>query len=162
MESHAQSVEDNLIDFLSFKLRPGASYVTDRRSVSFFPQGGNSYSPAGVKVIKMMLTGDSWMDPSTVKLFMNIRNDSAAEIAPLVAGAWGMFRRMRILCGGQIVEDIDLYGRLHEQFHMMKPKEKRENDAIEGFGNNVGLPVGAEKVVCFTPMSGLLSQEKYA
>ena len=59
MEAHAQSVEDNLIDSLSFKLRPGASYVTDRRSVTYFPQGGNSYSPAGVKVIKMMLTGDS-------------------------------------------------------------------------------------------------------
>ena len=39
MESHAQSVEDNLIDSLSFKLRPGASYVTDRRSVSFFHTG---------------------------------------------------------------------------------------------------------------------------
>ena len=38
MESHVQSVEDNLIDSLSFKLKPGASYVTDRRSVSFFPQ----------------------------------------------------------------------------------------------------------------------------
>ena len=44
---------------------------------------------------------------------------------------------------------------------MMKPQEKREDDAIEGFGDNVQLPVRAEKVVCFTPMSGLLSQEKY-
>ena len=52
MESHAQGVEDNLIASLSFKLRPGASYVTDRRSVSFFPQGGNDYSPAGVQVKK--------------------------------------------------------------------------------------------------------------
>ena len=52
MESHAQSVEDNLIDSLSFKLRPGASYVTYRRYVSYFPQGGNDYAPSGVKVIK--------------------------------------------------------------------------------------------------------------
>lgn len=162
MESHAQSVEDNLIESLSFKLRPGASYVTDRRSVTYFPQGGNSYSPAGVKVIKLMLTGDSWMDPSTVKLFMNIKNDSAADITPRVAGPWGMFRRLRILCGGQICEDLDLYGRLHEQFHMMKPTEKRENDAIEGFGEfYVALSAGAERVVAFTPFSGLLSQDKY-
>ena len=106
MEAHAQSVEDNLIDSLSCKLYPGASYIIDRRSVSFFPQGGNSYSPAGVKVIKMMLTGDSWMDPSTVRLFMHARNDSAAPITAHFAGARGMFRRLRILCGGQIVEDI--------------------------------------------------------
>jgi hypothetical protein len=37
MESHAQAVEDYLIDGLSFKLAPGASYVTNRRSVGFFP-----------------------------------------------------------------------------------------------------------------------------
>ena len=52
MESHAQSVEDNIIDSLSFKLRPGASYVTDRKSSTFFSQG-NQFSPAGVKVMKM-------------------------------------------------------------------------------------------------------------
>ena len=40
MESHAQAVEDYLIDGLSFKLAPGASYVTNRRSVSFFSTGG--------------------------------------------------------------------------------------------------------------------------
>ena len=78
----------------------------------------------GVKVIKMMLTGDSWMDPRTLKMCMRVRNDSVAPITPIVAGAWGMFRCLRILRGGQIVEDIDLYGRLHEQSHMMNPKEK--------------------------------------
>ena len=57
MEATAQSVEDFLIDGLSFKLRPGASYITNRRSVSYFPQGGNQYSPNGVKVIRLMLTG---------------------------------------------------------------------------------------------------------
>ena len=49
---------------------------------------------------------------------------------------------------------------------MMKPTEKRVNDGIEGFGLNVTLRAGDvagnNKVVCFTPMSGLLSQEKFA
>ena len=79
MESHTQSVEDNLIDSLSFKLRPGASYVTDRKSVSFFTQGGNDYQPNGVKVIKIMLNGDSWLDPSTIKLFMDVTNTTTLE-----------------------------------------------------------------------------------
>ena len=128
MESHAQSVEDNLIDSLSFKLRPGASYVTDRRSVSFFTQGGNDYQPNGVKVIKIMLNGDSWLDPSTCKLFMDVTNNTGGaeathNLKPKVDGAWGFFKRMRILCGGQIIEDIDSYNRLHEMYHMMKPYE---------------------------------------
>ena len=63
MEHHAQSVEDALIGGLSYKLKPGASYVTNRRSVSYFASGGNQYSPTGVKVMKFNLTGDQWMDP---------------------------------------------------------------------------------------------------
>ena len=49
MEHHAQSVDDALIGGLSYKLKAGASYVTNRRSVSFFASGGNQYSPSGVK-----------------------------------------------------------------------------------------------------------------
>ena len=81
---------------------------------------------------------------------------------------------MRVICGGQIVEDIDNYNRLHEMFHMMKPTEKRLNDAIEGFGESEfqesitilrispsPLPKGHTQIVCFTPLSGLLSQDKF-
>ena len=137
MESHAQSVEDNLIDSLSFKLKPGASYVTDRKSVSFFPQGGNDYQPNGVKVIKISLNGDSWLDGSTCKLFFDVTNNSSGsdKIHPIVANGWGLFKRLRIFCGGQIIEDIDNYGRLHQMFHLMKPSEKRGNALIEGFGD---------------------------
>jgi len=67
MESHVNATEDFLIDGLSFKLGPSASYVTQRRSVTFYPQGGNQYSPTGVKVIKISLTGDQWLDPSTFR-----------------------------------------------------------------------------------------------
>ena len=117
MESHAQSVGDNLIDLLSFTLRLGASYVADRRSVSYFPQGGNQYTSNGVKVIKVSLDCDLWLDPSTVKLFDNITNTTQVAVPggtdihthvdtllqPLATGAWGCFRRY-----------IDFYYRLHE------------------------------------------------
>ena len=39
LEATTNAIEDHLIDAISFKLAPGASYVTDRRSVSFFPHG---------------------------------------------------------------------------------------------------------------------------
>ena len=173
MESHAQSVEDNVIDSLSFKFCPSASYLTDRRSVTFFPQGGNQYTSNGFKVIKISLHGDQWLDPSSVKLFYNIQNTTnlsvSSDLQPLVAGAWGFFRRSRVICGGQVVEYIDNYNRLHEMVHMMKPSEKRINDAIEGFGvvdaDNITikaadspspLPKGEKRTVCCTPLSGLL------
>jgi hypothetical protein len=69
MEQHIQSTEDSLIDSLSFKLNASANYIQSRRSVSFFPQGGNQFSPNGTRVIKFMLTGsESWVDPSTVRV----------------------------------------------------------------------------------------------
>ena len=70
----------------------------------------------------------------------------------------GYALRLKVLCSGARTEDIDLYGRLHEQFHMMKPSEKRDNDAIEGFGTNIAadkLAAGKERDVSLTPFSGL-------
>ena len=55
MEHHAQRIDDALIGGLSYKLKAGASYVTNRRSVSYFASGGNTYSPNGVKVMKFNL-----------------------------------------------------------------------------------------------------------
>ena len=43
------SPEDILIDNLSFKLNKGSSYITDRRSVSFWPAGSNVYKPSSGK-----------------------------------------------------------------------------------------------------------------
>ena len=93
---------------------------------------------------------------------------------PLVCGAWGYFRRLRVICEGKIEEDVDNYNRLHEMFHMLKPTEKRMNDGIEGFGENEvtsitidssdhpsPIPKGHTQTVCFTPLSGLLSQDKF-
>ena len=73
MEHHANSVDDALIGGLSYKLKSGASYVTNRRSVSYFAQGGNDYKPSGVRVMKFHLTGDQWMDPSTFRVAFSIK-----------------------------------------------------------------------------------------
>ena len=74
MGHHAQSIDDALIGGLSYKLKPGASYVTNRRSVSYFAQGGHSYSPTGVKVMKFNPTGDQWLDPSTFRVMFQLNN----------------------------------------------------------------------------------------
>ena len=52
MEATTSVVEDNLINSLDFKIKPGASYITGRRNCSFFPSGGNSYAPNGVRVLR--------------------------------------------------------------------------------------------------------------
>ena len=121
MEHHAQSVDDARIGGLSYKLQPRPSYVTNRRSVSYFASGGNQYSPNGVKVMKFNLTGDQWLDPSTFRGMLqlsNAGNVGAAEgaatktLEPLSWNPAVFFRRERIVCGGVVVEDIDNFSRL--------------------------------------------------
>ena len=72
MEHHAQSIDDALVGSLSYKLKAGASYVTNRRSVSYSTSGGNQYSPSGVKVLKFNISGDQWMDPSTFRVMFQL------------------------------------------------------------------------------------------
>ena len=177
MEAHAQVVEDNLIDSLQFKLRPGASYVTNRRSVTFFPQGGNDYKPLGVRMIKFNMTSDQWLDPSTVKLFFTVQNlstgNSGVELRPKVPGPYCFFRRCRVLVAGQVCEDIDMFNRVSQMFHVLQPAEKRINDYVEGFGMSSetsqtidhnelieanSIPIGGSMTIGFTPLVCLFHQ----
>ena len=96
VEAIANGIEDKLTDSLQFKLKEGASYINDRRSVTFYPQGSNIYKAvSGTKVVKIMLTGNSWLDPSTFRVMFDLRNndpDVTHELRP-IGGPWGFFRR---------------------------------------------------------------------
>jgi hypothetical protein len=132
----ANAVEDKLIDGLSFRMNPGASYVVDRRSVTYRPQGSNIYQPQqGTKLIRILLTGDNWLDPTTLRVAFTVNNSHATAELKTLSGPWSFFRRMRILAAGQLVEDIDQYNRIHEMMSCFVAKESRENDAAEEFGN---------------------------
>ena len=81
MEAISNSIEDKLIDSLQFKLKEGASYINDRRSVTFHAAGSNIYSSrTGNKLIKIQLTGDNWLDPSTVRVMFDVVNNDNDEV----------------------------------------------------------------------------------
>ena len=186
MEHHAQSVEDALIGGLSYKLKPGASYITNRRSVSFFPTGGNQYSPSGVRVIKFHLTGDQWLDPSTFRVAFQLNNQEYDQlgtkyIKPLSWNPAVFFRRARIIAGGQVIEDIDDFNRLSLMLTAIKSEEEQLMISSEGFGSfdhiyglesddnrkeyrnkdfDLSGGVFQSRRVLFKPMFGLLHQDK--
>ena len=184
------SPEDILVDNLSFKLNKGASYITDRRSVSFFPSTSNVYKPSsGARVLKFSLNGEdnSWLDPQSVRIFFTLNNKDGTnfkKIRPL-SSPYSFFRRMRIIAGSQVLEDFDNYNRVHHMFSKMMSQGARRDEANEGFGyryddelltlvNNAGesaltYEVNAsncqgffnEMTVGFKPLCGLFSQFKY-
>ena len=111
VEVIANSLEDTLIDGLSFKLAKTASYITNRRSCTFHPLGSNIYSSTnGTKLIKITIYGNEWFDPSTFRIMYDLHNTDASaghRLRP-IGGHWSFFSRMRVLAGGQILEDLDM------------------------------------------------------
>ncbi len=168
MDSIVNSVDDRLVDGLSYKLGNSSSYITDRREVSFFASGSDVYTPVGgTRVIRVNLTGDNWLVPHSLRLFFTLVNTDANPTTKLlrpIGGPWSFFQRMRVLCGGQIVEDITGYNRVHEMINKLQSEESNQNDAAEGFGARYDSAIKPELQeryrVCFKPLSGLLTQNK--
>ena len=175
MEAHASANEQLLIDGLSFKLKPGANYVTNRRSVTFHPQGSNIYkTQSGTKVLKIVLNSNDWLDPSTVRLMFDVKNIDADANKRLrtISGPWSFWRRLRIMCGGTLIEDFD-YNKTHELYCSLKPTEEKTNDDIEGFMYRVdnltsvdantafGIAGGQHIPVSMKILSGVLNQPKF-
>ena len=176
------SPEDILVDNLSFKLNKGASYITDRRSVSFWPSGSNIYKPSsGNRVLKFTLNGEdnSWLDPQSVRIFFTLNNKDGTNFKKLrpLSSPYSFFRRMRIIAGSQVIEDFDSYNRVHHMFSKLMSQGARRDEANEGFGyryddelltlvnnsGNTALTQGFynEMTVGFKPLCGLFSQFKY-
>ena len=133
----ANRAEDYLADSFQFKIPPGASYVTDRRSCSYFTAGSNLYQAgSGDRVIRINLTGDGWLDPSTVRLHFRLTNTDSNSLHNLrtIGGPWSFFRRVRCLIGGALIDDIDYYNRVHEMMSILTSTNNRDNDDAEGFG----------------------------
>jgi hypothetical protein len=142
MEAITNSAEDYLIDGLSFKLKLGASYVTDRKSFIFWSIGSNVYTPVGgVKLIKFQLNGDdgNWLDPSSVVFQFELVNtapvvNSTTNVLRPVGQPHLFFKRLRVLAGGQVVEDIQDFGRNSELIASLQNEFVRDNNDIQGFG----------------------------
>ena len=183
METSLSTTEDQLVDSLSFKFPSTANFILSRDDVTFFPANGNEFSPTGVKVIRFMITGTQWLDPRSVRIQFKINNrDLLNPLKPINCLPQNFVRRLRILCGGTLIEDIDYYHRVCNMLHFLYPTEKRLNDLVEGFGQNPNsyfetnpesrpsltsfndcpnLPPGQSRVVLFPLMCGLFTQEKY-
>ena len=187
MEHHAQSVGGALIGGLSYKLKAGASYVVNRRSVPYFAQGGNPYSPNGAKVMEFNPTGDQWLCPSSFRVASQLNSkgyDAAGSICvqPLSWNPAVFFRRCRIIAGGVVIEGIDNSNRLSLMLQALKSEEEQLGIAAEGFGSfddkyanaatdtrkpyrlenheQSGI-VSAARRVMLKPLIGLVNQEKY-
>ena len=150
LENHAAALQDQLIPGLDFRHGNSANYVVSRQNISIYPQSANSYSAQGARVIRIALNADGqWIDPSSIILYMRVNNkDTTAQTSTNVTrmeplGQGHMFiQRLRVLCQGQLVEQIDDYNRLYELMLRMTSPEYQKNYAAMGFGLQENNPTG--------------------
>ena len=141
VDSMDNSANDYLIVSFQFKIPPGASCVTDRRSVSYFTAGSNIYtSSGGTTVIRINLTGDGWLDPGSTRLQYTLVNtdSTATNNVRTIGGPWSFFRRVRCLIGGALVDDVDYYNRVHEMMHIITTNNNRDNSDTERLRLSLG------------------------
>ena len=133
MQSITNSSEDTLVNSLSFKLPGTGSYVTERKSVTFHPEGSGSYSAtSGTRVIKFRLSSDGWLDPSTFRIMFNVVNDDRTVVAGVgtkklrpLGDVYAFFSRMRISIRGIIIEDISDFNRVSHMFSLLQSEGSR-------------------------------------
>jgi hypothetical protein len=83
LETHIAGAEDKLLDSLHFAGKTSASYVTERRSVSFAPQAASNFTPQGVKLMRWNLADQNgWLDGNTLRLVFTIHNATANALSP--------------------------------------------------------------------------------
>ena len=128
---------NKLLDSLHFAGKTSASYVTERRSVSFAPQAASNFTPNGVRLMRFKLADQNgWLEGNTLRLCMTIHNATANPLRPVVESPASMFRRLRIIANGSaMIEDVEEYGRVHEMFSLLQSSERRYNAHAEGWGS---------------------------
>jgi hypothetical protein len=175
LETHIAGSEDQLISGLHFSGSNTASYITDRRQVSFAPQSASNFKPSGSRLMRFSLADEQgFLDGATVRLIFKITNLSATvALTPVCDSPASMFRRLRILCNGSgIVEDVEQYERVHQMFSELLPSQRRMNNICESWGGSTaastlsapgaGAPIAAdsERTVVVHLMSSFFSQGK--
>jgi len=182
MESTLSAQEDHVISQLEFTLPKVASYVTERIEAVYVPAGA-VFRPDGLRLLRIPITSDGFVDASSICIEATLRNHSATKMLTMSDPSLSsMIAEMRVFMSGVEVERVQDYGRLVETLNRGISMEKRINNAdleLEisrdangtgkgiGFGNNSGYihpePINFGKSVTMfhKPLLGICQQKNF-
>jgi len=182
MESSLSAQEDHVISQLDYTLPKLASFVTERIEAVYVPSGA-VFRPDGLRLLRIPITSDGFIDASTIVIEASVRNHSATKMLSLSDPSLAsMIAEMRVFMSGVEVERVQDYGRLVETLNRGLGMEKRINNAdleLEisrsatgvaegiGFGNDSGyihppaLNFGVSKTVFHKPLLGICQQKNF-
>jgi hypothetical protein len=103
----------------------------------------NAYSAqAGTRVIRFKLATEGWLDPGTVRVFMDVVNADQTNDRVLrpIGMVHACFRRLRITTRGVVIEDISDYARVHEIFDTLStPQARKKRRASDTTAQSLGV-----------------------
>ena len=145
----------------------------------FFPEGGSTYGPNGgsnPNILRIPVNADSMLDVQNSYLKFDFNNGSNKKIA--FDSPQSFIKRLRILSGGVVLEDIDQYGRLYAgilypaqaNYSMVNASSVASGQPLllesgklclthEAIAS--GLASGSSQTFCIHLASGLLNMDKY-
>ena len=108
--------------------------VQSKRLVQLLPQGAQPFGPKHTRLIRFNLTATSgdYLLPESVRLQANFNVPTGKNFLPL--GSMGlMFTRMRLICEGVVIQDLNYQDRMHQWLTEDMSKEQYEELCNESF-----------------------------
>ena len=170
LEASIAGTSTHMLDELSYSLPASAQYMKKREQV-YWTSGANVYSSSGIRTLRLNITGQGFLDCSSLVLECDVDNTSAADVLkPLVPGLEGFFQSLRVMISGTTTEDLGdpscSYGRVHTLLSRGLPNEKiRMNGAmafeLDATGIPETIPASSSKKILHKPLAGLCHQKVY-
>jgi len=182
MESTLSAQEDHVISQLDYTLPKLVSYVTGREECVFVPSGA-IFRPDGLRLMRIPITSDGFIDASSIVIEASLRNHSTTKLLSISDPSLAcMIAEMRVFMSGVEVERVQDYGRLTETLNRGISMEKRINSAdLElgisrsatgvaegvGFGNDSGfihpgtVAIAGSTTMFHKPLLGICQQKAF-
>ena len=149
MEQILAASSAKLVDSLDYSSLPGvADYIQSRNQIQIFPEGGNQYSPQGVKQIRFRLaTSGPFIDCSSIAIQAKVTNKSSTHVLKILGPNLGtMVQEARVYLGSVEVERCQFYNRTEGMLQRFESADKRAQIYDEGFGYSSGTQAGNDFV----------------
>ena len=137
LEASIAGAETHMLGELSYALPASAQYMKKREEI-YWTSGANVYAANGIRTMRVNISGQGFLDMSSLVLECDVDNlSTAAPLKPLVPGLEGFFQSLKVSISGTTVEEIGdpscSYGRIYTMLSKGLPKEKIAMNGAMGF-----------------------------
>jgi hypothetical protein len=177
LEASIAGAETHMLGELSYALPASAQYMKKREEI-YWTSGANVYAANGIRTMRVNISGQGFLDMSSLVLECDVDNlSTAAALKPLVPGLEGFFQSLKVSLSGTTIEEIGdpscSYGRIYTMLSKGLPKEKIAMNGAMGFElephatdyraapTPETIPLSSSKKILHKPLAGICNQKVF-